>query len=451
MRTTLDEAASKGRAGRVGRRAAVLAASVATFLLLSPLPALAQRGGGGGSHGGGGGGSHGGGGGGSHGGGSYGGGSRGGGSHGGGGARGSAPGARSGGGYSRGSAPGARGYSSGYRGYSGSSRGYRVVAPRSTAYRGTWGHHPGTGNPPGHGYRPGYGRGHYPGWGGYSHYRPAYWGSYGFYPWYVSTWWWWGSPYWGWGWYGWPGAYGYVADGVGVASASRYAAVKTDITPEEAEVWLEGRYIGTADDFDGYPDYLYLAPGKYHMEFQLTGHEPLAIDLDVSRGELTRIDKALVRKPGTSKFLDFQESKGMPLGRVFGAGGKTPSELGLPRVGEKYDVREESGGLPGAGGEADAPRARGPESVDRMPMSEVPPPRAGRARLRFSVTPEDAAIYVDDRYVGAGEELNASPRGLLTDPGKHSVTVVRPGFKTKTVEVEGREGKPVDVVVDLEK
>ena len=393
-----------------------------------------------------------------------------GGSHGGG-ARGAAPGARSGGGYSRGSGSGARGYSSGYRGHAGGSSGYRVVAPRSSAYRPAWGHGSGGGRPPGqgpgygnrpgyghgnrpgygHGYRPGYGRGHYPGYGAAWHYRPYYWGSYGFYPWYVSTWWWWGSPYWGWGWYWWPGSPVYAAEGEGAASASRYAAVKTDISPEEAEVWLEGRYIGTADDFDGYPDYLYLAPGKYHVEFQITGHETLAIDLDVGRGELTRIDKELVRKPGTSKFLDFPKSKGMPSGRVFAAGGKTPSEAGLPRPGERYDVREDSGAYPGAGDEAGAPGARAPESVDRMPRSEVPPPRAGRARLRFSVTPEDAAIYVDDQYVGAGEELNASPRGLLTTPGKHSVTVVRPGYKTKTVEVEGKEGKPVDVVVDLEK
>jgi hypothetical protein len=71
--------------------------------------------------------------------------------------------------------------------------------------------------------------------------------------------------------------------------------------------------------------------------------------------------------------------------------------------------------------------------------------------MRFSVLPEDAAIYVDDKYVGAGEDLNNSPRGLFTEPGAHSVVVTRPGFKTKTVQVDAKAGKPIDVVVDLEK
>jgi len=37
------------------------------------------------------------------------------------------------------------------------------------------------------------------------------------------------------------------------------------------------------------------------------------------------------------------------------------------------------------------------------------------------------------------------------DAGKRTVTVSRPGFKTKTVEVQAKVGQPVDVVVDLEK
>ena len=36
--------------------------------------------------------------------------------------------------------------------------------------------------------------------------------------------------------------------------------------PEEALLYLDGRFIGSADDFDGHPDYLYLEPGVYELE-----------------------------------------------------------------------------------------------------------------------------------------------------------------------------------------
>jgi len=71
--------------------------------------------------------------------------------------------------------------------------------------------------------------------------------------------------------------------------------------------------------------------------------------------------------------------------------------------------------------------------------------------MRFKVTPEDAAVYVDDKYLGAGEDLAATPRGVVTDPGTHTITVARPGYKTKTVDITVRIGAPVDVVVELEK
>ena len=81
----------------------------------------------------------------------------------------------------------------------------------------------------------------------------------------------------------------------------------------------------------------------------------------------------------------------------------------------------------------------------------LPRPAGNRARMRFKVTPEDAAVYVDDKYLGAGEDLAANPRGVVTDPGTHSITVTRPGYKSKTVDVTVRIGSPVDVVVVLEK
>jgi len=301
------------------------------------------------------------------------------------------------------------------------------------------------------------------GWG----YYPYGWGwGWGWDPFYSS--WWWGGP----SVYVTTGDDGYADDTgnarVGVSTRTgRYAVVKTDISPEEAQIFLDGKYIGTADDFDGHPDYLYLGPGKYHLEFRLPGYATLATDLDVTRGQRVRLDQKLKLEPGKSALDQFApESKGTPLGRVFTKHG--PEALGPEgddeappppprRVQRAPAPRDDGWSDRGMGGMAPAPRERSPEARERMPEDRMdvrpePLPRAGnRARMRFKVTPEDAAVYVDDKYLGAGEDLAANPRGVVTDPGTHSITVTRPGYKSKTVDVTVRIGSPVDVVVVLEK
>ncbi len=87
-----------------------------------------------------------------------------------------------------------------------------------------------------------------------------------------------------------------------------------------------------------------------------------------------------------------------------------------------------------------------------MEVRAAPPPRpSSRGRIKFRVTPEDAAVYMDDKYLGAADDLEANTRGVVAEPGTHSITVTRPGYKSKTVEVTSRAGSPVDVVVELEK
>ncbi|MFI5118805.1 MAG: PEGA domain-containing protein, partial [Thermoanaerobaculia bacterium] len=287
--------------------------------------------------------------------------------------------------------------------------------------------------------------------------------------------WGWGFYPWGWGWGWWPydswwwgGSRVYVAGGddgysdgegsVGVSTRTGgYAIVKTDVSPEEAMVFLDGKYIGTADDFDGMPDYLYLGPGKYHLEFRLPNYATFATDLDVTRGQRVHLDQKLKLEPGKSALDQFPpESKGTPLGRVFSkggpeAGGPDGADEAAPPPAPRRPARRDDGWSDRGMAPAPAPRARIPE--DRVDVRDEPLPRpaGNRARMRFKVAPEDAAVYLDDKYLGAGEDLAANPRGVVTDPGTHTITVVRPGYKTKTVDITVRIGAPVDVVVELEK
>jgi hypothetical protein len=109
-----------------------------------------------------------------------------------------------------------------------------------------------------------------------------------------------------------------------------------------------------------------------------------------------------------------------------------------------------------------------PPPTDGYPPSAAPAPRSGRdeygeerrpsrdgaqarTRLRLTVEPNDAAVYVDDRFVGTAEEVNSLDRGVPLTPGKHRVTVSRPGFRDKTLDVTVETGQTQTLEVRLGK
>ncbi len=334
------------------------------------------------------------------------------------------------------------------------------------------GGHPGGGNPggppPSGGGHPGGGGGH-PGGGspGGGHHGGGYHGGghHGWYcppTYYAGSSWYWGGPWdWWWGWgggWGWgPYGYGggvYVINDGRAAAPDRYARVDTDVSPEAAEVYLDGTLIGSADDFDGYPDYLYLEKGRYKLEFRHPYYETIVKELDVRPGQGISINDEMKLLPGKKRLeVVDPEDHGTPLGRVFGKPEANASAQGPDRTGRfEAEGAMDSGGATGIEAQdVDVlPPVKPAADVSAAPSpAEIAP--ADRGRLRFEVEPDDAAVYLDDRYVGTGEELGDLRRGLAVKPGKHTVTVVRPGYATRTVDVEARPGAAIDVVIELEK
>ena len=72
-----------------------------------------------------------------------------------------------------------------------------------------------------------------------------------------------------------------------------------------------------------------------------------------------------------------------------------------------------------------------------------------RTRLRLNVEPSDAAVYVDNRFVGTAEEVNSLERGVSVSAGKHTVTVSRPGFRDKTTDVTVEAGRMETLEISL--
>ena len=83
----------------------------------------------------------------------------------------------------------------------------------------------------------------------------------------------------------------------------------------------------------------------------------------------------------------------------------------------------------------------GPARRFRLRRPQRPRPAPRSTRLTIHAEPPDAAVYLDDRFVGTAEEAAAQLRGFRVSPGVHTVTVSRPGYKDQTVEVTVESGQ----------
>jgi len=290
----------------------------------------------------------------------------------------------------------------------------------------------------------------------------------------------WYDPFWYDPWYRpYPGYYGYgygygYGSGYGGYGRSRdWAVVDTDVSPESARVYLDGQYIGTADDFDGFPDYLYLRAGShYRLEFRLDGFETRAIEVDARPGVKIDVDDKLAKIPGAPRYGSYEESKPPGGIRRYWAkrGNATEEWTGeddrygsvVPRYRERprdLDRSERYSDDRDRDGDSDRDRDR-EEAIERERETDQPRAdgRAWRERreathgdtwVRLTVEPPDAAIYLDDRFIGTASEFD-SATGFAVSPGKHTLVVSRPGYRDRRVALDMSRGKTEKLDIRLE-
>jgi len=98
-----------------------------------------------------------------------------------------------------------------------------------------------------------------------------------------------GYPY---GYYGYP--YAYSPYGYGYPPASYmsaqpgvvYGGVRIEGAPKDAQVFVDGNYVGVAEDFDGPVRHLNLPAGAHQIEIRpADGAQPIAFDVNVQGGQ----------------------------------------------------------------------------------------------------------------------------------------------------------------------
>jgi len=107
---------------------------------------------------------------------------------------------------------------------------------------------------------------------GYLYYDPFWYGGYGY-----------GSGY---GYYGGGYGSGYYSGSGGYSQTYRDAgALRLKLKPREAEVYVDGYYVGVVDSFDGMFQKLRLDGGGHRVEVRADGYDPLQFDVLITPGE----------------------------------------------------------------------------------------------------------------------------------------------------------------------
>jgi len=95
---------------------------------------------------------------------------------------------------------------------------------------------------------------------------------------------------WGWGGFGLGGYYGYYDPwmwGDPYPSSAYYdhdGSLKLKVSPRQAEVYVDGYFAGSVDDYDGVFQQLRINPGPHRIEVRLDGYETLTFDVRIEPG-----------------------------------------------------------------------------------------------------------------------------------------------------------------------
>jgi len=212
-----------------------------------------------------------------------------------------------------------------------------------------------------------------------------------------------------------PYPYGFTAD----------SAVRLQVTPKEAEVYVDGYYAGIVDDFDKWFQRLHVAPGQHVITIYRDGFRSI---------------RQTVYLTPNKTFTLKQRMEPLAAGE---AGDARPVPTTPPAA-----AQGPQGAVPTPGG-----RRRGPPPNLPPPPNEPAtgtPPAAGETAsgtLTIQIQPADADVLID------GQPWPASQRQdrIVVDvaAGRHVVQVRKQGYVGYLTEVEVRRGETATLNISL--
>lgn len=185
------------------------------------------------------------------------------------------------------------------------------------------------------------------------------------------------------------------------------ASARIEVTPNDAQVFVDGYFVGSVDDFDGVFQRLHVRAGEHTLEIYKEGYKTIRERMDFRRGETYEV-----------KFTMEPLAAGEPA---------PPRPAPAP----------------------DAAPARD-ERPDRMRAAPVPPRGAVRGEggaLAIRVQPDGATVLVN------GERWDAldarEPLVIQLEEGTHRIEVQKEGYRPYTADIRVRRGETVPLNINL--
>ena len=212
--------------------------------------------------------------------------------------------------------------------------------------------------------------------------------------------------------YGWFPPYGYgYAYGYGRGYYDS-ASVRVQVEPRETEVYIDGSWAGTVDDFDGFFQRLHLEPGEHDVELFLDGHRSVRQKIYLQPNGTFRIRHTMI-----------------PLGA-----GDTPDPRPVAPPRQQRDPTDPYDAF------GRAERRERPEPPERSEQGSY-------GSLAIRVQPGDADILIDGE---PWEGPDTSDRLVVELPGgEHRIEVRKTGFATYSSTVRVRRGETTTLNVSL--
>jgi PEGA domain len=243
---------------------------------------------------------------------------------------------------------------------------------------------------------------------GYPYYGAAYYGA---------------GPYYGGAYYGagpYYGGYPYGPYAYPYYGGYNISSLRLQVTPREAEVFIDGYYAGNVDNFDGTFQRLNLQPGQHNLELFMPGYRSFAQKIYVQPGNTFRVQQAM------QPLAAGEPEPTRPVAPT-----PPPSASGAPRGSQRIDPRgPQRPPPPQAGAREEAPNAN-----------------SGSGTIALRVQPGDAIVFID------GERWDASQGQdrleVQLGAGVHTVEIRKDGFRSYITDITVRRGETTPLNVSL--
>lgn len=191
------------------------------------------------------------------------------------------------------------------------------------------------------------------------------------------------------------------------------ASLRLQVEPRETEVFIDGYWAGTVDDFDGFFQRLHLEPGDHEIELYLDGHRSMRQKIYLQPDATFRIRHTMV-----------------PLAAGETAEPRPAAPAGPPPQRDRYDAF-------GRSQREGARRADGPQRRET----------GSYGTLAIRVQPGDADVLIDGEPWD-GPDTSDRLRVELPE-GEHRVEIRKDGFTTYSSTVLVRPGETTTLNVSL--